>query len=168
MSQDHTLYTAEVAGHSGAPVDVTADMLDRADIVQIAPGTLHLIDKTTGYRIHIQHADPGSKTWVLTIDGRQYHVRLRDPVESRVHVMGFDRNNHHGRQNQVIAPMPGAVLKLLVTKGEEVAQGQPVLVLEAMKMENVLMAPSQGVIAAIHVSERQTVEKNQLLVALKD
>jgi biotin carboxyl carrier protein len=65
------------------------------------------------------------------------------------------------------AVMPGAIVRLLVAQGDEVAKGDVILVLEAMKMENELRAPISGVVQAIHVQPGQAVEMNDVLAEIK-
>jgi biotin carboxyl carrier protein len=65
---------------------------------------------------------------------------------------------------RVIAPMPGRVVKLMVKEGDSVAAGAPVIVVEAMKMENELIAEAEGVVTQIHVSQGATVDSGALLV----
>lgn len=65
--------------------------------------------------------------------------------------------------NAVISPMPGTVVKLMAAQGDTVTKGQPVLVLEAMKMENEITASKDGVISAVYVAEGQTVAANEAL-----
>ncbi len=67
----------------------------------------------------------------------------------------------------VHAPMPGLVLGVLVEAGQTVEAGQPVVVLEAMKMENELRAPAAGAVEAVHVREGDTVAKGALLLKLR-
>jgi biotin carboxyl carrier protein len=67
-------------------------------------------------------------------------------------------------QGIVVSPMPGRVLKVLVTEGAEVAEGAALVVVEAMKMENELVAPHAGTVKKIHVTPGQTVESGAKLV----
>ena len=60
--------------------------------------------------------------------------------------------------------MPGMVLNILVTEGQEVKKGDALIVLEAMKMENILKSPTDGVIKKIAINKGVAVEKNQLLI----
>ena len=64
----------------------------------------------------------------------------------------------------VKAPMPGLILDIKVRPGQEVKKGDPILILEAMKMENILKSPGDGVVKEIKVQTRQNVEKNQVLI----
>lgn len=66
------------------------------------------------------------------------------------------------------APMPGKVVDILVKPGQSVAEGDPLVVLEAMKMENVLRSAGDGVVAEIAVQSGQAVEKDAVLVALEN
>ena len=67
----------------------------------------------------------------------------------------------------IVAPMPGRIVKVLVTPDEAVAAGQPLVVVEAMKMENELRAPRAGTVAEVRVAEGASVEANTVLVVLR-
>ena len=60
--------------------------------------------------------------------------------------------------------MPGLILELLVQKGDIIQKGDPLVILEAMKMENILYSPADGIINDIIVKPQQTVEKNNILI----
>jgi len=64
------------------------------------------------------------------------------------------------------APMPGLVLEVMVSAGQTVQKGDPVLILEAMKMENVLKAPGDGTVVSVEVSKGNAVEKNAVLIRM--
>jgi biotin carboxyl carrier protein len=67
----------------------------------------------------------------------------------------------------IVAPMPGRVVKVLVEPGQTVAARQPVVIIEAMKMENELRAPRAGTIGAVHASEGTSVDAHAVLVVLE-
>jgi len=67
----------------------------------------------------------------------------------------------------VVAPMPGRIVKVLVKAGDRVAGGQGLVVVEAMKMENELRAPREGTVAAVRVSEGMSVDANTVLVVVE-
>ena len=79
----------------------------------------------------------------------------------------FPDPEDHLEPGSLIAPMPGTVVRIAVEEGEHVAEGQTVLVLEAMKMEHSITAPTDGVVASIPVKLGQTVDSGQLLVVLQ-
>jgi 3-methylcrotonyl-CoA carboxylase alpha subunit len=70
------------------------------------------------------------------------------------------------RDHSMSAPMPGVVLKILVSVGDEVAKGAPLLILEAMKMEHQISAPRDGKVAAINCKEGEMVQPGLDLVTL--
>lgn len=67
---------------------------------------------------------------------------------------------------KIIAPLPGAILKLLVAVGDQVTEGQTVAVMEAMKMENEIEAPVSGIISKISVKEGDTILENALIMSI--
>ena len=73
-------------------------------------------------------------------------------------------NNNASLVKDIKAPMPGLILDLKVKPGDEVKKGDVVLILEAMKMENIIKAPGDGLVKAVKVNLKQSVEKNQVLI----
>jgi len=66
--------------------------------------------------------------------------------------------------NEVKAPMPGLLLNVMVKPGNQVFKGDNLLVLEAMKMENMIKSPTDGVVKSIEVEKSSAVDKNQVLI----
>jgi len=123
----------------GKSVDVTAERLPEGGLSLLVDG-----ESLTAFL----HGD------TLYLSGYQYDIRADDPLKKELlRTSGFER--HAG---SVTAAMPGNVKKILKSVGDEVAAGEGVLVLEAMKMENELEAPKDGVIREIYVTEGQSVE----------
>lgn len=77
--------------------------------------------------------------------------------------MGFD-NTKRNKMLEIKAPMPGLVLNVMVEEGQEVNKGDNLLVLEAMKMENIIKSPSSGNVKKIRVNKGDKVEKNEILI----
>lgn len=100
--------------------------------------------------------------YVITIAGRNFDVLVRTALMEKAAQMlklGSDSNHH----SEIKSPMPGLILKIKKKKGDEVEAGEPVLILEAMKMENELRSPSKGKIREILVKEGIAVEKGAVL-----
>ena len=93
----------------------------------------------------------------FAFEGETYTVDLTETSRARV----------RHRDHSMSAPMPGAVLKILVSQGQQVMKGTALLILEAMKMEHVIAAPRDGIIAAIHCSEGELVQPGKDLIELK-
>jgi biotin carboxyl carrier protein len=101
-------------------------------------------------------------TYTLQIEGIEYEVEVRDPkmeLLSRVVAKPGDASG----AVEVKAPIPGLISKVLVAAGQAVKKGQPVLCLDAMKLENEIAAPRDGVVKSVSVSPGQPVEKGQAL-----
>jgi len=104
-----------------------------------------------------------SKTIILRISGKKYSVQIKEPVDILLDQLGMSQKVQR-KVNLLKAPMPGLIVKVLVKPGEEVKQGDSLLILEAMKMENVFRASADAVVKEIMVGERQSVEKGQVLI----
>ena len=96
----------------------------------------------------------------LMIGGETYITRLSSKFKNRVTWSRPDKR-------RVEAVIPGAINKIMVKEGTEVIQGTPLLILEAMKMENLILSPFDGVVKKIHISEGEQVSKSQLLLEFK-
>jgi biotin carboxyl carrier protein len=95
------------------------------------------------------------------------HVDVPVAVDRQRHARGGQRAAGGAGQQRVTAPMPGRVLRVLVTPGDEVAHRQGLVVVEAMKMENELTAPKAGKVIEVAVAEGISVEAGRLLVVIE-
>ncbi|MCO6495277.1 MAG: biotin/lipoyl-binding protein [Bacteroidetes bacterium] len=117
------------------------------------------------YRISVLKFDKESKSATLEINGIKMSLSLSDPMDELLKNLGFDKLMNKGA-GEVKAPMPGLVLKVLVESGKEVHKGDSLIILEAMKMENVIKSPIDGTVKAIHVTDKQAIEKNRVMIEL--
>ncbi len=99
----------------------------------------------------------------FTINGAHIEATVKDEQELLLEKLGF-ASSAEGRAADITAPMPGKILDIMISPGDEVSPGQPLLILEAMKMENEIKAVSDGIIGALHVKKGENVEKNQTLL----
>lgn len=145
--------------------DVTADQLSALDLVQTGPGSYHLLQDGQSYHLKVLHLDLDNKQLHLQVNGRDHQLQLRDEVDQLVDALGFATAALQ-TSNDVFAPMPGLVLDVMVGPGDTVTAGMPLLILEAMKMENVLKAEGDGVVKEIKVAKGEAVDKKQLLIEI--
>ncbi|WP_022835553.1 acetyl-CoA carboxylase biotin carboxyl carrier protein subunit [Salisaeta longa] len=131
---------------------------------QIRPGYVSLIVNGRSIPLAIAPTDTDG-TLAVTIAGRRTTVAVQDERALLLEEFGLADALAAGQQ-EVRAPMPGLVLDLLVSEGDTVATDDGLLVLEAMKMENELHAPADGVVEAIHVAPGDAVDKNALLLEI--
>ncbi|MBA2421733.1 MAG: acetyl-CoA carboxylase biotin carboxyl carrier protein subunit [Chitinophagales bacterium] len=135
------------------------------DKVVVGNNRWHIIKDHSSYLCEIVAADRISKTLIIKVNGTNYNVELKDRYDELLKMMGMEGATIK-KVNNIKAPMPGLVLKLIVTEGEEIKKGDSVLILEAMKMENIIKAPGDGKIKSIKVKVKEAVEKNQVLLEL--
>jgi biotin carboxyl carrier protein len=126
-------------------------------VTTAAPGLYHVTNETRRWQVAV--ADAGETRWV-SVDG---HVAVFD-VES-LQSRGLRKKT--SRADAMMAPMPATVVKLLVQPGQSVAEGDTVLVLEAMKMELPVRAPRAGVVKAVHCAQGELVQPGLALVDLE-
>ena len=123
---------------------------------------------------HLDGAD--QLAWAL-VDGRPYEVVVDRQLHWIKSAHGLHRLEVHDLETPTVrpasgdgrvkAPIPGLVTRLLISQGDKVEAGQPLLVLEAMKMENEIRAPFDGVVSSISATVGQSVVRNQVLVEIQ-
>jgi biotin carboxyl carrier protein len=119
--------------------------------------------KNTIYNINIQSFDPQTKSYTLTINDVPTQLSLKNGLDQLIDKLGL-KSMKEEDVSQVLAPMPGLVIDISVSVGDEVKKDDPLIVLEAMKMENVLKSKGQGIVKAIHITKQEKVDKSQLLI----
>ncbi|MEX0965981.1 MAG: biotin/lipoyl-containing protein [Bacteroidia bacterium] len=134
----------------------------KIDIHSISENRLHVLYKGKSFRVGIVERQ-NTKTFGAEVNGNRYSIELKDRYDLLLEKLGLSSLADSG-VDEIKAPMPGLVLKVLVEVGEEVQKDTPLMILEAMKMENVLKSPAAGKVKKIEVSQGQAVEKNQSLL----
>jgi biotin carboxyl carrier protein len=100
------------------------------------------------------------------MNGSRYRVEVKNEQDLLLERLGFRKTISAG-SGAIKAPMPGKILELLVAVNDEIKPGDPVVILEAMKMENELKSPESGVVSKIHIQEGDSVEKNQPILEIE-
>ena len=159
---DHYNHQVEIS-KDGIRVDEETYDLDH---VKLEDGLYHVLKDNKSMMSEVVEADYEAKTFTIRVNGNDYTVQLKDRYDLLLDRLGMS-DIAANKVDEIKAPMPGLVLDVGVNEGDEIAKDQQVLVLEAMKMENVLKAPGDGVIKAVNVNKGDTVEKNQVLVTLE-
>ncbi|PHN94725.1 acetyl-CoA carboxylase biotin carboxyl carrier protein subunit [Maribacter sp. 6B07] len=143
----------------------TSDV-DSLDSILVNENTLHVLDKNSAFDVEIIHSNFLNKTITLSINGNIYDVKLEDEYDQQIKKMGLLAVTTQ-KLNEVKAPMPGLIVDVLVEVGQEVIEGTPLLVLSAMKMENVILAQGEGVIKSVEVKKDDAVEKGHLIIEME-
>jgi biotin carboxyl carrier protein len=156
---DQTAHTIEVRQNN---ITVDGEPWDW-DLEKINGNLYHLIKNSRSYTIAIVSADPTNKKIQLKINGMLFETVIRDKYDILLEKLGMNQNNQSNHL-EVKAPMPGKILDVLVSQGQQVKKGDQMVVLEAMKMENVIKSAGDGVVTSVYVRKGMNVEKNQVLI----
>ncbi len=108
----------------------------------------------------------GNGKYSLLIDGHKYETIIRSALQEKVSQLLQQKDPIH-MKTEVKAPMPGMVLKIKKNISDKVAQGETILILEAMKMENDLRSPRSGILSEIMAKEGSAVEKGTVLFTIE-
>lgn len=133
------------------------------DLKWISDRKIHLIHENKSLEAELIYVDKESKTVQIKLGNKISNLQLKDRFDLLLEQLGMN-NNASQALKEIKAPMPGLILDLKVKVGDEVKKGDVVLILEAMKMENILKSPGDGIVKAVKVSLNQSVEKNQVLI----
>jgi len=135
--------------------------------IQVQPnGLISVLLDNKSYTATVEKVDTKAKELVLKIDGQPYTVAIKEPIDQLLSSMGLDLKSMQ-KVEPVKAPMPGMILKVLVEPGQQINKGDGLLILEAMKMENVLKATGPATVKAIKINECTAVEKGTVLIELE-
>jgi len=156
------MYKAQI--NKDLEFDIAAETHEKDwDICQISDDKYHVLKNNKSYNAELIAADFDTKTFSISVNGKNYDIKLKDKLDVLLEKMGIS-DTTAVTINEITAPMPGLVFDIMVSVGDKVLKGDSVLILEAMKMENVLKAPCDGIVKSIEVKKSIAVEKNQLLV----
>lgn len=142
---------------------LTPDTARESDMLTMDNGTFHLLHNGQSYHALLESVDYKTRLFTFRINGSLYTVKITDQYERLIQEMGLSVGSAK-QINHLKAPMPGLVINVLATPGQMVEKGDPLLVLEAMKMENVIKALGAGTVKSIHVQKGTAVEKGQMLL----
>lgn len=136
------------------------------DMVEIREGKFHIIKDNRSYSAEVVNADFSQKIFQIKVNNQVIELNAKDRFDLLLEELGMSGANEQ-KINEIKAPMPGLMLDILVEVGDEVVKGDKLLILEAMKMENILKSPGDGKIKKIVASKGNNVEKNEVLIVFE-
>ncbi|UJH92036.1 acetyl-CoA carboxylase biotin carboxyl carrier protein subunit [Antarcticibacterium sp. 1MA-6-2] len=146
--------------------EFSEEELNSLDDREITAGNFHILENNRSVKGEIINSEFLKRAYRVKINNSGYDVKIFNELDQLIEKMGLSLSA--GKvQNDLKAPMPGLILEVNVKEGDEVNEGDYLLVLEAMKMENTLTAPRDGVVKSVSVEKGQTVDKNQLLIEME-
>ena len=162
-------------GHRSAKIDilnrngnnVLLDIVGHnydVDIVMVENGVYSIVYNGHSYNVELIEGD-NSKTYIVNTFAKTFNVEIVD-AESK-YISSRKQGLDAEEENTVVSPMPGKVVKIPVTVGEQVSAGQTLVVVEAMKMQSEFKATHDKTVLEILVKEGDTVDAHQLMMKLE-
>jgi len=133
------------------------------DIFGLNERSSHMLNDNKSYNVEVVDFDKVEKLVKIKVNGNDYQVKVTTPLDLLLKQLGLDNLNAN-KIAQLKAPMPGLVLNILVKEGDEVKKGDNLVVLEAMKMENIIKSPTDAMIKKVEVSKGDKIEKNAVIM----
>ena len=133
------------------------------DLIEVKQGIFHIIKDNKSYNAEVLKANHEEKSFVIRVNGNKYTVQLKDKYDHLLKELGME-TLAAAKVKDIKAPMPGLVVDVRVNEADEIKKGDALVVLQAMKMENILKSPTDAVIKKIHIKKGDAIEKNQIMI----
>ena len=138
---------------------------EELDIDFVEQEDFHYSFDWNGKRFHCELVSRDQNKVVIKVNGVEYKFSLESLFSYIRHGM-IDKDGSQINENNIVSPMPGKIVDIFLSEGDLVNEGEPILSLEAMKMQNEISANCNGVIRKIRVQKGQSVMKDELLVEI--
>ena len=143
--------------------DFNKENTSKVDAVSVEKNKFHILQKNLPYKAEIIFSDFNQKKYTVKVNNNIYKVAISNPLDLLIKELGFEVGVSTVIK-QLKAPMPGLILEINVQEGQTVNENDNLLILTAMKMENSLLSPRDGVIKSIAINIGDSVIKGDLLI----
>ena len=143
--------------------DFNKENTSKVDAVSVEKNKFHILQKNLPYKAEIIFSDFNQKKYTVKVNNNIYKVAISNPLDLLIKELGFEVGVSTVIK-QLKAPMPGLILEINVEEGQTVNENDNLLILTAMKMENSLLSPRDGVIKSIAINVGDSVIKGDLLI----
>ncbi|MDF1516487.1 MAG: biotin/lipoyl-containing protein [Lutibacter sp.] len=140
--------------------------LEEIDLLKRTVSKFHVIENNESYDVELEKSDFNNRKYTVSVNTNSYTVKIANETDRLIKEMGFTIGLGK-KANDIKAPMPGIILNVIVKVGQEVKEGETLLILEAMKMENAIGSPKDGVIKSIFIKSGETVDKGELMIEME-
>lgn len=153
----------QVKVNGALELSIINDDINSLDAIKTSDYKFHVLQDGKSYNAEITHRNFNEKTYQVKVNNNTYNVNIHNDLDQTIKDLGFEIGNSK-KVDKIMAPMPGLILEIIVKVGNEVKENDPLLILEAMKMENMISSPRDGTIKSISINKGEAVEKNQILI----
>jgi len=153
----------KVKVNSNFEFDLTEKDIQNINALPTSDQKYHVLEDHLSYHAKISDSNFHKKEYTVSVNDNTYQVSIHNALDLQIAAMGFSIGSTK-QVNVIKAPMPGLLLDIQVETGQEVQENDPLLILEAMKMENVIVSPRAGIIKTIAINKKDAVDKGQLLI----
>lgn len=134
-----------------------------ADILWKSRDFFEIIYKGQSFKGEIVKRDIENKKLTLKLNHRVFEIQKKFELDALIAKLGLDKVKVK-QLKELESPMPGRILSVQVKAGDHVKVGDPILSLEAMKMENMLKSDGEGIVKSVAIKKEEVVDKGQLLI----
>lgn len=145
--------------------DGISSLLKTAEVKVLGDMVFEVSLENSKMIIEVKKYDLAEKTMVIRHNHTTHQLTFKNELDLVLDKMGIKRSSENIQKN-IKAPMPGKVIDIIAKEGDKLQKGDNILILEAMKMENVIKAEAECVVKKVLISKQTTVEKNQIMVEL--
>ncbi|MBI4946621.1 MAG: acetyl-CoA carboxylase biotin carboxyl carrier protein subunit [Bacteroidetes bacterium] len=142
---------------------IDEDAKNGIDMIEVKEGIFHIIKDSKSYTAEVLKSNYEEKSFVIRVNGNKYTVQLKDKYDHLLKELGIEISSA-SKVKEIKAPMPGLVVDVRVKENDTIQKGYALVVLQAMKMENILKSPADAVIKKIHIKKGDAIEKNQIMI----
>ncbi len=134
-----------------------------SNVQRLGDGKYLLTKGDKVYELYVLSESEDGKEIEIQIKQSYFKVNIQNELDLLLNQLGF-KSADLKKVKELKSPMPGKIVKVLVNEGDDILTGQPLIILEAMKMENALQALSEGKVGKIMVENGASVNKNDILI----
>lgn len=141
------------------------EQINGADIIRLNRNTFNIILDYKSYTLNFSDIDYDRKIVKIEFNSQIYCVEIKTELDHLLRKIGFGESAGK-KAKSIPAPMPGLILEIPVKENDDLKEGEKVMVIEAMKMENIITMPADGKIKKINVKQGDAVSKGQILIEI--
>jgi biotin carboxyl carrier protein len=146
--------------------DLSKEQIEKLNVIPQKDSNFHILQNNQSFKAKLIQSNFDEKQYTITVNSNVYHIKIENSLERLIKQMGYSTGSTK-KLNLVKAPMPGIIIDFNVKKGDVVKEGDTLLILEAMKMENTITCPKDAVVKSVYSKTGDTVEKNKLLIEIE-